>query len=391
MWWLLSLYLRTLFGAYLIQLLSTFIELPSIQLSSIYLSIVGFIQSLYPEVYPKSQHYPGIREKTLGGEFVRNVDSSCHFNFLADNQYQNINAFEIASLTFKAGINAIDDLSPAFDRAPTYGESLLRFAPLPHWSMPLKILFYATLVFRLAILFPLRVAFFISSFVFIGILGIYAVFTELTDRQKTLIGPIYGKLFCLGTGTIIVGHNRQNMPRKPGIAVSNHLSPNDVQILFADLRYGDLQYVVTGQKHKGVIGIDFCSLNIRIFDYSGLVEKMVSRLCRALWFERGNTKERMEFLTDVINMARADGPVLLFPEGYCTNNTSVLQFRKAVFEEDVNIYPIAISQSGIYGDSYWFEDKFHMYLLRLFFSWAVVYNVHYLPSIKNANFIINFI
>lgn len=43
-----------------------------------------------------------------------------------------------------------------------------------------------------------------------------------------------------------------------GIAVSNHLTPNDVQILFADLHYGDLQYVVTGQKHKGVIGIDFC-------------------------------------------------------------------------------------------------------------------------------------
>ena len=89
-----------------------------------------------------------------------------------------------------------------------------------------------------------------------------------------------------------------------GIAVSNHLTPNDVQILFADLHYGDLQYVVTGQKHKGVIGIDLFSLNIRIFGYSGLVEKMVSRLCRALWFERGNTKERMEFLTDVINIAR---------------------------------------------------------------------------------------
>lgn len=89
-----------------------------------------------------------------------------------------------------------------------------------------------------------------------------------------------------------------------GIAVSNHLTPNDVQILFADLHYGDLQYVVTGQKHKGVIGIDLFSLNIRIFDYSGLVEKMVSRLCRALWFERGDTKERIGFLTDVINMAR---------------------------------------------------------------------------------------
>lgn len=36
------------------------------------------------------------------------------------------------------------------------------------------------------------------------------------------------------------------------------------------------------------------------------------------------------------------GPVLLFPEGYCTNNTRVLQFRQAVFDDDINIYPIAI-------------------------------------------------
>lgn len=35
-------------------------------------------------------------------------------------------------------------------------------------------------------------------------------------------------------------------------------------------------------------------------------------------------------------------PVLLFPEGSCTNNTRVLRFRKAVFEDSIVIYPIAI-------------------------------------------------
>lgn len=35
-------------------------------------------------------------------------------------------------------------------------------------------------------------------------------------------------------------------------------------------------------------------------------------------------------------------PVLLFPEGYCANNTQVLQFRKAIFQDGVKIYPMAV-------------------------------------------------
>lgn len=40
-------------------------------------------------------------------------------------------------------------------------------------------------------------------------------------------------------------------------------------------------------------------------------------------------------------------PVLLFPEGYCSNNTAVIQMRKAAFEKDIDIYPIAIKQDSM--------------------------------------------
>lgn len=35
-------------------------------------------------------------------------------------------------------------------------------------------------------------------------------------------------------------------------------------------------------------------------------------------------------------------PILIFPEGTCINNTSVMQFKKGSFEVDSVIYPVAI-------------------------------------------------
>lgn len=35
-------------------------------------------------------------------------------------------------------------------------------------------------------------------------------------------------------------------------------------------------------------------------------------------------------------------PILIFPEGTCINNTSVMQFKKGTFEVGGIIYPVAI-------------------------------------------------
>lgn len=35
-------------------------------------------------------------------------------------------------------------------------------------------------------------------------------------------------------------------------------------------------------------------------------------------------------------------PILIFPEGTCINNTSVMQFKKGSFEVNGVIYPVAI-------------------------------------------------
>jgi hypothetical protein len=82
-----------------------------------------------------------------------------------------------------------------------------------------------------------------------------------------------------------------------------------------------------------------------------------STLIKEYVLERSIADSRLKFLKDVLTVARHNHLVLMFPEGwlnylyskvirrilgYCSNGTKVLQFRKAVFEKNITIYPIAI-------------------------------------------------
>jgi hypothetical protein len=79
-------------------------------------------------------------------------------------------------------------------------------------------------------------------------------------------------------------------PKILGFAVSNHLSPNDIQIISADVDTDrEYLYTVTGQKHGGIIWA---------------IERLVEQLCPAMWLERNNPEERKNFTKNVINEAR---------------------------------------------------------------------------------------
>uniref|UniRef100_A0A3B4ZQY4 Glycerol-3-phosphate acyltransferase 3 n=1 Tax=Stegastes partitus TaxID=144197 RepID=A0A3B4ZQY4_9TELE len=79
--------------------------------------------------------------------------------------------------------------------------------------------------------------------------------------------------------------------------------------------------------------------------------------------------------------AKTKLPILIFPEGTCINNTSVMMFKKGSFEIGGTIYPVAIKYDPRFGDAFWNSSKFNMvsYLLRMMTSWAIVVNVWYLP------------
>jgi len=74
-------------------------------------------------------------------------------------------------------------------------------------------------------------------------------------------------------------------------------------------------------------------------------------------------------------------PILIFPEGTCINNTSVMQFKKGTFEVGGIIYPVAIKYDPRFGDAFWNSSKYSMvmYLYMMMTSWAIVCDVWYLP------------
>lgn len=117
-----------------------------------------------------------------------------------------------------------DQISVAFDSAPTYRTTLLKMPDqLPFPDFPSLITYqqylgyYLSVIFRYGILLPIRLNLIIISFIF----SIGAVFlaccVDLTDQQKKHIGVIYSRIFSAGTGLVAKYHQRENRPQRPGL------------------------------------------------------------------------------------------------------------------------------------------------------------------------------
>uniref|UniRef100_A0AAQ5XYR7 Phospholipid/glycerol acyltransferase domain-containing protein n=1 Tax=Amphiprion ocellaris TaxID=80972 RepID=A0AAQ5XYR7_AMPOC len=193
--------------------------------------------------------------------------------------------------------------------------------------------------------------------------GVFIRYGVLFPLRFTL--AIIG-LSWLVIGTTLVGFlpdSRENRPQKGGICVANHTTPIDVVILA-----NDGCYAMVGQVHGGLLGV---------------IQRSMVRSCPHVWFERSEMKDR-HAVTSRLRAhvaAKTKLPILIFPEGTCINNTSVMMFKKGSFEIGGTIYPVAIKYDPRFGDAFWNSSKFNMvnYLLRMMTSWAIVVNVWYLP------------
>lgn len=174
------------------------------------------------------------------------------------------------------------------------------------------------------------------------------------------------RICARGLSAAIRYHNRENKPKKGGICVANHTTPIDIVILC-----NDGCYAMVGQVHGGLMGI---------------VQRAMVRSCPHVWFERAEMKDRhlvTKRLKDHVS-DKTKLPILIFPEGTCVNNTSVMMFKKGSFEIGATIYPVAIKYDLKFGDAFWNSSKYSMvsYLLRMMTSWALVCNVWYLPAME---------
>uniref|UniRef100_A0AAQ4S2E7 1-acylglycerol-3-phosphate O-acyltransferase 9, like n=1 Tax=Gasterosteus aculeatus aculeatus TaxID=481459 RepID=A0AAQ4S2E7_GASAC len=209
-------------------------------------------------------------------------------------------------------------------------------------SVRLTLVYSLGIVIRYFILAPLRMKFWLSEWVHVMCYRICARGLSATIRY----------------------HNRENKPQKGGICVANHTSPIDIVILC-----NDGCYAMVGQVHGGLMGV---------------LQRAMVRSCPHVWFERAEMKDRhlvTKRLKDHVN-DKTKLPILIFPEGTCVNNTSVMMFKKGSFEIGATIYPVAIKYDPQFGDAFWNSSKYSMvsYLLRMMTSWALVCNVWYLPA-----------
>jgi len=161
-------------------------------------------------------------------------------------------------------------------------------------------------------------------------------------------------------------HNPENRPLTDGICVANHTSPIDVLILSTDRPYS-----MVGQTHGGLLG---------------LCQRSLSLGASHIWFQRAEVNDRAAVSKRLRDHVEDPDklPILIFPEGTCINNTSVMQFKKGSMEVGGVIYPAAIKYDARFGDAFWNSSRFSMvqYILMMMTSWALVVDVWYLPPMK---------
>uniref|UniRef100_A0A6I8QU10 Glycerol-3-phosphate acyltransferase 3 n=1 Tax=Xenopus tropicalis TaxID=8364 RepID=A0A6I8QU10_XENTR len=205
----------------------------------------------------------------------------------------------------------------------------------------------------------------------IWVLGLFVRYCILLPlRMKNWFSELVHLMCCRicarALSSAIQYHNKENKPKKGGICVANHTSPIDIIILA-----NDGCYAMVGQVHGGLMGI---------------IQRAMARACPHVWFERSEMRDRhlvterlREHVSDISKL-----PILIFPEGTCINNTSVMMFKKGSFEIGGTIYPVAIKYDPQFGDAFWNSSKNSMvsYLLRMMTSWALKCNVWYLPPVN---------
>ncbi|KAJ0044152.1 hypothetical protein NL108_009187 [Boleophthalmus pectinirostris] len=271
---------------------------------------------------------------------------------------------------FKKGLESIvdDEVTQRFSSEELASWNLLTRTNLNfHYiSLRLTIIWGLGVFVRYCILFPLRLtlaliglSWLVAGLTIIGLLPD----SSLRGWLSELVHLTCYRICARALSATIRYHNKQNKPQRGGICVANHTTPIDIVILA-----NDRCYAMVGQIHGGLMGI---------------IQKAMVRSCPHVWFERSEMKDR-HAVTSRLKAhvaAKTKLPILIFPEGTCINNTSVMMFKKGSFEIGGTIYPVAIKYDPRFGDAFWNSSKYNMlsYLLRTMTSWAIVVNVWYLP------------
>uniref|UniRef100_A0A0K0EHF8 PlsC domain-containing protein n=1 Tax=Strongyloides stercoralis TaxID=6248 RepID=A0A0K0EHF8_STRER len=311
--------------------------------------------------YFKLTHVKKIREDTFLNSSILKKDTA---NYV----------FDIGNNLFISGFEAIieDDVITALEHHTDYTKYQFAFNPNNLKGILHKTIAYIIQIYRFTFLMPLRIFFILTSVNSFIIAWIYDKHWKLTNYQRKYMGQFGCNLILASFGAYVNFHDKENKPVSPGFITVNHMSPSDAFPLYIDTDLSnDSIFHITGQKGKGII---------KIF------QMIVGSILPTYWVNRHNQSERKHFLNKILHIAKNEGLIVIFPEGYCSNGKKLLQFRKSIFVDNVNIYPIAYKQNSKYNDIFWWEDDFPDFFIRQLISLGISYDIYYLPKlIKNSN------
>ncbi|XP_063981302.1 glycerol-3-phosphate acyltransferase 3 isoform X1 [Diachasmimorpha longicaudata] len=276
----------------------------------------------------------------------------------------------------KAGVEAIieDEVTSRFEAEELKNWNLLtrtnRRYEFISWR--LTVIWMCGFFMRYCFLLPLRIL--ICHIGGYNLLIATAIISFLPNgRLRTWIHDLLYtnsfRLIARSLSSVINIHNPEYKPKPGGICAANHTSILDVCILSTQTTFS-----LIGQRHGGFLGI---------------LQRALARASPHIWFERSEVKDR-EAVTKRLKQHISDPtnpPILIFPEGTCINNTSVMQFKKGSFEVGGVIYPVAIKYDPRFGDAFWNSSRYSMlqYLYMMMSSWAIVCDVWYLPPMYRGD------
>ncbi|XP_041788560.1 glycerol-3-phosphate acyltransferase 3 isoform X1 [Anopheles merus] len=229
------------------------------------------------------------------------------------------------------------------------------------WMIGFLIRYFILMPMRVLICF-IGVVYCVIGFAFVGMIPTYRLRRAMND----IVFKHTFRMITRSISGVVRFHHPEYKPKNCGFCVANHTTPIDIAILSTDCTYS-----LIGQRHGGFLGV---------------LQRALARASPHIWFERAEAKDRIlvakrlkEHVTDPKNP-----PILIFPEGTCINNTSVMQFKKGSFEVGGVIYPVAIKYDPRFGDAFWNSSRYSMmqYLFLMMTSWAIVCDVWYLPPME---------
>uniref|UniRef100_A0A3B4ADG8 Phospholipid/glycerol acyltransferase domain-containing protein n=1 Tax=Periophthalmus magnuspinnatus TaxID=409849 RepID=A0A3B4ADG8_9GOBI len=234
-----------------------------------------------------------------------------------------------------------------------------------------KLLWRLEVLLRYSIMLPgLRVALAITGILLIALTTLVGFLPELRSRLSEEV-----HLMCYCMFVRVLGTYLKNKLKNSGICVANHITPIDVII-----QANDGCYSLVGQLHVSLMGIlkkamvkPSSGQNVQLQDGKDAVKHvglLIMVLICSFAFRLG------DHVADRL-------PILIFPEGTCINNTSLMMFKKGSSEVGCTIYPVHQGEHDL-RLAFWNSTKIGIvnYLLRILSSWAIVCSVWYLSPIN---------